>query len=57
MLSPLLFVLYLNSYIELNYNDGSKGILLDEMCSNLFYYFMLKTLPSFLTELGTCRIR
>ena len=36
MLSPLLFVLYLNSYIELNYNDGSKGIFLDEMFSNLF---------------------
>ena len=24
MLSALLFVLYVNSYIELNYNDGSS---------------------------------
>ena len=36
MLSPLLFVLYLNSYIESNCNDGSKGIFLDEMFPNLF---------------------
>ena len=36
MLSPLLFVLYINSYNELNKNDGSKGIFLDEMFSNLF---------------------
>ena len=57
MLSPFLFVLYLNSYIELNYNDGSKGIFLDEMFSTFFYFFMLMTLPSFLTKFGTCRIR
>ena len=37
MLSPLLFVIYLNMYIEMNYENGSLGVYLDEQtCSCCF---------------------
>ena len=36
MLSPLSFVTYLNMYIEMNYENGSQGVYLDEYFYNLF---------------------
>ena len=36
MLSPLLFILYLNKYIEIHYKNESKGLYIDEYFSNLF---------------------
>ena len=34
--SPLLFILYLNKYIEMHYENESKGLYIDEYFSNLF---------------------
>ena len=33
MLSPLLFILYLNKYIELHYENETKGLYIDEYFS------------------------
>ena len=47
MLSPLLFILYLNKYIEMRYENESKGLYIDEYFSNLFMVLYANDIAQF----------
>ena len=46
-LSPLLFVLYLNKYIEMYYEHESKALYIDEYFSNLFMLLSVDDIAQF----------